>query len=90
VSNPNIIKRDNIQLAIDAAGIVFWNGEAVDRIELTRRLKANAAFDPQPELHIHADGITPYRRVAEVLSDAAKSGMTRIGFVTDPSAPGSQ
>ena len=27
---------------------------------------------------------TPYQRVTEVLSDAAKVGMTRIGFVSEP------
>jgi biopolymer transport protein ExbD len=84
VSNPNIVKRGNVQLAIDQAGSMFWNGEVVDRVELTRRLEASATLEPQPELHIHADGTTPYRRVAEVLSDAAKAGMVRIGFVTDP------
>ena len=58
--------------------------EAVDRAEVNRRLEASATLDPQPELHIHADGTTLYRRVAEVLSDSAKAGMARIGFVTDP------
>ena len=83
-SNPNVIKRGNVQLAIDQAGTVFWNGEVVDRPGLARRMKASATLDPQPELHIHADGATAYGRVAEVLSDAAKAGMVRIGFVTDP------
>ena len=43
---------------------------------------ANA--DPQPELHLHTDGDIAYRQVAAVLSDAARAGLTRIGFVTDP------
>ncbi len=83
-SNPNVTKRGSIQLAVDGAGVVFWNGEAADRAEINRRLEASATLDPQPELHIHADGATPYKRVAEVLSDAAKAGVVRIGFVTDP------
>jgi len=83
-SNPNVTQRDHIQLAIDGAGILFWNGEAVDRIELGKRLATSAKLDPQPELHIRADRKTEYQHVAEVLSDAAKAGLTRIGFVTDP------
>jgi biopolymer transport protein ExbD len=49
-SSPNLTKPDNIQLAIDGAGDLFWNGE----------------------------------RIAEALSDAAKAGVVRIGFITDP------
>jgi biopolymer transport protein ExbD len=43
-----------------------------------------AVLSPQPEVHIHADGAVAYRRVAEVMADAAKAGLTRIGFVTEP------
>jgi biopolymer transport protein ExbD len=33
---------------------------------------------------IRADGELAYRRIASVMSDAARSGLSRIGFVTDP------
>jgi len=46
---------------------------------------AAAAQTPQPELHILADGKTPYERVAQVMSQAAKAGLSKIAFVTDPS-----
>jgi biopolymer transport protein ExbD len=36
-------------------------------------------------VHLRADGDVAYRRVAQVMADAAKVGLTRIGFVTDPS-----
>jgi biopolymer transport protein ExbD len=39
---------------------------------------------PQPELHIRADENTAYKKVAELMSEASKVGLTRIGFVTDP------
>ncbi|MET0506728.1 MAG: biopolymer transporter ExbD, partial [Burkholderiaceae bacterium] len=39
---------------------------------------------PQPELHIRADRLTPYENVARVMAAAAKNGMVRIGFVSDP------
>jgi biopolymer transport protein ExbD len=45
---------------------------------------ASRRLDPQPELHIRADGEIAYKRVVAVMSDAAKAGLTRIGFVTDP------
>ncbi|HZX31228.1 MAG TPA: biopolymer transporter ExbD [Rhodocyclaceae bacterium] len=84
-STPNVTKPDNVQLAIDANSQVFWNGEAVDGARFAERLKAAAAQQPQPELHIRAERTTPYEKVAQVMSEAARQGLVRIGFVTDPS-----
>jgi biopolymer transport protein ExbD len=84
-SSANITKPDNVQLAIDGGGRVFWNGEAVDAAQLAARAKAAAALQPQPELHIRAERTTPYEKVAQVMSEAARAGLVRIGFVTDPS-----
>ena len=83
-SSPNLTKPDNVQLGIDAAGHVYWNGETLDRSGWRSRMDAAAGLRPRPEVHIRADGEVAYRRVAEVMADAAKAGLTRIGFVTDP------
>ena len=83
-SQPNITKPDNVQLAIDGEGRVYWNGETLDRSGWRSRMDAAAGLKPQPEVHIRADGGVAYRKVAAVMADAAKSGLTRIGFVSDP------
>ena len=84
-SNPNITKPDHIEFAIREDGSLFWNGEVVARDSLSSRFALEAKKSPQPELHIHADRLVAYEIVAQVMSSAAKSGLTRIGFVTDPS-----
>jgi biopolymer transport protein ExbD len=84
VSTPNLTKPENIQLAINDGGTVFWNGEPVDRKVLRERLAAAGRQQPQPEVHIRADQAARYRWVAEVLADSAAAGLTRIGFVSDP------
>ncbi|MBI3374822.1 MAG: biopolymer transporter ExbD [Betaproteobacteria bacterium] len=84
-SNPNLTRPDNIQLAIKANGALYWNGEAVDQRALAARMAAAAKLDPQPEVHLRADLTTEYQKVAEVMSAAAKAGMMKIGFVTEPS-----
>jgi len=83
-SQINIVKRENIHLSIDGAGTVYWNGEAVTESAWQARMAESAKLDPQPELHIRADGEIAYRQVATVMSDAARMGLTRIGFITDP------
>jgi biopolymer transport protein ExbD len=85
-SHPNLTKPDNIQLGIKASGEVYWNGEPVDPQTLAARMAAAAKLDPQPELHLRADRTIEYQKVAEVMSTAAKAGLVRIGFVTDPEA----
>ena len=46
--------------------------------------RGQAARQPQPELHIRADRMARYEKVAQVMSLAAKAGIARIGFITDP------
>lgn len=83
-SRPHPARVDTVQLAIDAEGRVYWNGEALDRSGWRSRMDAAAGIRPQPEIHIRADGAVAYRRVAEVMADAAKAGLTRLGFLSDP------
>ncbi|MFZ5557350.1 MAG: ExbD/TolR family protein [Pseudomonadota bacterium] len=87
-SEVNLTQPENVQLGIRESGEIFWNGEQLTLAALENRLRDAAATTPQPELHIHADRLTPYERVAEVMSLAAKSGLARIGFVTDPTPTG--
>ena len=84
-SNPNVTKPNNVQLGIKADGQVFWNGEAVDEGGLVTRFAATAKLSPQPEVHIRAERTAQYENVAKVMAGAAKAGLARIGFVTDPS-----
>jgi biopolymer transport protein ExbD len=83
-SQPNLTKPEHIQVTIDAASSMYWNGERLDRAAVRARLSQASKQTPQPELHLRADKTTPYQAVAEVMADAAKSGLTRIGFVSTP------
>ena len=80
-----------IELSIDREGQVFWNGQTVDANGLEARLaEAAANIKPSaashPELRLSADRQTPYEKVAHVMSAASRHGLTRLGFVTDPSS----
>jgi biopolymer transport protein ExbD len=83
-STPNLTQPENVQIAIDAESRLWWNGEAVAPDVFTERMRAAAALQPQPELHLRAEATTPYEKVARVMSEAARHGLTRIGFVTEP------
>ena len=84
-STPNITQPEHVELAIQDDGSLFWNGEPVLLDALSARFSAAVAQDPKTELHIRADKLAHYERVAKVMSKAANAGMARIGFITDPS-----
>lgn len=73
----------SIQIALDAQGRLFVDGDSVDISELAARLAAAAESSlPTPELHLRADRATRYERVTEVMALAQQAGITRIAFVT--------
>ncbi len=78
-------KPDTITVSIDAQGRVYWNDAPVtDASALEARMREAAARTPQPDLHLRADQQVVYRKVAEVMAAAQQSGLSKIGFVTDP------
>jgi len=85
-NQPNETKPENINLAIDAQGKVYWNAEIVDAGQLTGRIAEAAQKNPQPELHLRAERTTQYEKVAQVMAAAQSGGLGKIGFVTDPQA----
>jgi biopolymer transport protein ExbD len=81
---PQDAKPQTIRLSVDAQGQYFWNEAPIDEKELPRRLKVEAARDPQPELHIRGDREVRYERVAQAMAAAQQAGMRKIGFITEP------
>jgi biopolymer transport protein ExbD len=83
-SAPAPEKPETVTVAIDAAGKLYWNDQAVDNAALDARLAAAAAHQPQPELQLRADKSTRYEIIAEVMSAAQSAGLSKLGFVTEP------
>lgn len=83
-SAPAPEKAETISLSIDSRGTIFWNNNAIEPTELADRLKATAQKKPLPELQLRADREARYETIAVVMSAAQSSGLTKIGFVTDP------
>src|SRR5215208_3153488 len=72
-SHANDLRPEKIELAIDAAGSLYWNGEAVSRAIAQQRFALEGRKPVQPEVHLRADQNVPYRQVAFALADASKA-----------------
>ncbi len=83
-SQPNELKPQKIEFAIDAAGQRYWNGEPVSRADAMQRLTDAGRQQPLPELQLRADQAVAYRAVAQTLADASRAGLRHIGFVSQP------
>jgi len=78
-------KPENITVAVDAQGKVYWNNGAVaDRNQLLEMVKAEAIKDPQPEIHIRGDVNARYEDIGRVLYAIQRGGVVKVGFITEP------
>jgi biopolymer transport protein ExbD len=85
-NQPQDTKPETIRLSVDAQGSYYWNENKVAEQDLSRLLKAEAARNPQPELHIRGDKAVRYEKVAQAMAAAQQAGLRKIGFITEPQA----
>jgi biopolymer transport protein ExbD len=82
---PTQTKPENVNIAVDADGNVFWNTALVPTPEmLLEKLKVVAVMDPQPEIHVRGDKRTKYEHVGRVIVLCQRSGIQKVGFITEP------
>ena len=82
-------KPENIVIAVNKDGDVFWNMEYMrDSKALFEKLKTIATIQPQPEVHIRADEDTRYESVGRVVATCQRASILKIGFITEPPARG--
>jgi len=83
-NTPNDIKPDTVTLAVNADGKIHWNQTEMTMAALEERLAGEAKKDPQPEIHIRGDRSANYEHVLQVMAAVQRSGILKLGFVTEP------
>jgi biopolymer transport protein ExbD len=84
---PTQTKPENIVLAVNRDGDIFWGTEYVPDIEaLVNRLKVESVKEPQPEVHIRGDLSVRYESVGRVVVACQRAGIAKVGFITEPPA----
>jgi biopolymer transport protein ExbD len=85
VNIPTQTKPENITVAVDKDGNIYWNDRRIpQRQELLDLVKAAAVQKPQPEIHIRADRDTKYEAVGRVIFTIQRGGVVKVGFLTEP------
>jgi biopolymer transport protein ExbD len=89
INEPYKTKPENINLAVNKDGDIFWNEQFVPSTDaLLEKLKKVSVTVPQPELHIRGDQNARYEFVGKVILTAQRAGIAKIGFITEPPARG--
>ena len=82
---PTQTKPENIVIAVNKDGDVFWNLEYMkDNKALFEKLKTIAKLDPQPEVHIRGDQDARYESIGRVVATCQRASILKIGFITEP------
>jgi len=71
-----------VDIELDFDGTITWNGQLMntrDQMDQMMEVAANQAV--QPEIQLRPNKLVKYRYVAEVLADAQRIGLTKIGVV---------
>jgi len=82
---PTQTKPENINIAVDAEGNIFWNtAQLPSQDALLERIKQIAVLDPQPEVHVRGDRNTAYEHIGRVIVTCQRGGIQKVGFITEP------
>ena len=84
VNQPTVTKPENIVLAINKDGEIFWNTQPIEMQSLLERLKTVAVMDPQPAVHIRADQDARYEFVGKVMVACQRMSIFKVAFITEP------
>ena len=85
VNDPNAPKQPDpvvVEIVVDFDGQIGFAGEVIkDRADLEAHLYRLTQMPVQPEVHLIPNKLAPYKYVAEVMAEAQRLGVTKIGIV---------
>jgi biopolymer transport protein ExbD len=85
INQPSRTNPENITLAVDKNGIIYWNNKAVTGADgLYEQLKTIAVLDPQPEVLVRGDQDARYEFIGKVLANCQRAGIAKVNLITEP------
>lgn len=86
-SQLNQPEKEDIILAIDGTGKIYWNGKEVDEAALLAQMETAGKVDGElPEIQLRIDKRVEYGIIARVMAQASQHGLHKIAFVSQPDA----
>lgn len=83
-NQPNEVQNKPISISVNQQGQIFWDDKLIDANTLAQQFNQIAQQQPQPEVHIRGDRKVEYEYVMQVMAQAQRSGVQKLGFITEP------
>lgn len=83
-NQPNQIQNKPITISVNKQGQIYWNNTLVTQKELAQQFQQIVQQQPQPEVHIRGDRKVEYEYVMQVMAEAQRNGVQKLGFITEP------
>lgn len=83
-NQPNEVQQKPITISVNQQGQIFWNDTLIEKTVLAQQFSQIATQQPQPEVHIRGDREVAYEHVMQVMAQAQRSGVQKLGFITEP------
>jgi biopolymer transport protein ExbD len=85
VNIPTQTKPENITIAVDKDGKIYWNDKQLaNGNDLLQLIESAAVKKPQPEIHIRGDKDTRFESIGRVMYEIQRGGIVKVGFLTEP------
>lgn len=78
------VAEEKIVLTINGAREVFINRRRLELSELGAKLQSIFAGRIDREIYLRADRNVPYGFVVEIMAEARKAGVEKLGMITEP------
>ena len=79
-------KPENVIISVDRAGAIYlYDTKVKNSTDLLERMKKFSVMKPQPEVQIRGDGKSDFESVGRVMYAVQRAGITKVGFITEPS-----
>ena len=78
---------DQLVLAVSKGKEISINGNVIEQGTLGARLQAISSVKPDVQVFIQADQTVPYGFIAQVMAEAKRAKINRVGLVTEPGDP---
>ncbi len=75
-------KPNVVNVAIDEKERLFWNGKEINEDQLALMLEDAVKNNSNTELQLQADRNTRYEKITNIMTEADKAGISKMGFVT--------
>ena len=83
-NQPNQVQHKPITISVNQQGQIYWNDTLITQKDLAQQFQQIAQQQPQPEVHIRGDRKVEYEYVMQVMAEAQRNGVQKLGFITEP------